>query len=138
LVDFLSGLNQKSEFSPERRAKLSVLILWKFLTDADWDAVNWQLLLSAERKKQIQEIRHKKEGMNTRIANILIALDTPDVKSGITSLGRYYPPIAEPFGFADNFLKPGTLPCQRKNAQQERTVYRHCVDGELRDLPIGS
>jgi hypothetical protein len=104
-IDFLSEFNERHHFSRENLEKYRKLVQWKFLTEADWDVVNWQLLISAERKAQFLEIRRKKEGMGTTFANVLLALEAPDPRIGIASLQRYYPPVIDTFTFEDNFFE---------------------------------
>jgi hypothetical protein len=104
LVDFISVMDQRRPLSVEAKAKYAALVEWKFLSEADWDAANWQLLLAPEKKERFTAVRARKQGASGPYANILIALEAPDPMAGVSALRRYHPPVVEPFGFDDDFF----------------------------------
>jgi hypothetical protein len=104
LADFLGVLYSKTELSAERCAKCGSIVTWKFLTESDWAAVNWEPFVSRERKERAVEARRKWEKLPAALANIHIAIQAPDLKIGIAALARYWPRVIEPFTAADLFF----------------------------------
>jgi hypothetical protein len=105
LIDFLSALNAKEPLSSERRREYAGLVQWKFLSDEDWAAVNWQILIDKKKKERFVAIRRQKKlGISGQATNVFLALDAPDPRAGVAILRRYYPPMIQEFTFGENFM----------------------------------
>jgi hypothetical protein len=99
LVDFLDAVDRRKPLAPEKRLKLSELIEWQFLTEADWDSANWRLFIDDDKKERFLELRRKFDG-SAILVNIRLALQD----GRMNTLKRYYPPIVETFGLNDDFF----------------------------------